>query len=179
MKKLKSALVLVALSVAIQTYAQGTKKVEGVVTDQNGAPISGAEVTFAGKAATVTRATDAEGRFNFDAQDDTAMMTIRARGFETASQVWNLADSARLRITLTAERLSEQMTVTASRTEARVSDTAASVAVLSAEDLSTTAALTLSDIVDPSLRATTADRDDRRADCRDRGGKDQCGIAAR
>ena len=145
MKKLKSALVLVALSVAIQTYAQGTKKVEGVVTDQNGAPISGAEVTFAGKAATVTRATDAEGRFNFDAQDDTAMMTIRARGFETASQVWNVADSARLRITLTAERLSEQMTVTASRTEARVSDTAASVAVLSAEDLSTTAALTLDD----------------------------------
>jgi outer membrane receptor protein involved in Fe transport len=147
MKKLKSALVLVALSMAIQAYAQGTKKVEGVVTDQNGAPISGAEVTFAGKAVTLSRATDAEGRFNFDAQDDTAMMTIRALGFETSSRVWNVADrdSARLRITLTAERLSEQMTVTASRTEARVSDTAASVAVLSGEDLSTTAALTLDD----------------------------------
>jgi outer membrane receptor protein involved in Fe transport len=147
MKRLKSALLLIALSVSIQAYAQGTKKVEGVVTDQNGAPISGAEVTFAGKAVTVTRTTDAEGRFDFDVQDDTAMMTIRARGFETASRVWNVADrdSSRLRITLAAEGLSEQMTVTASRTEARVSDTAASVAVLSAEDLSTTSALTLDD----------------------------------
>jgi len=118
-----------------------------MVTDQNGAPISGAEVTFAGQAATVTRATDAEGRFVFDAQGETAMMTIRARGFETASRVWSAtdSDSARLKITLAAERLSEQMTVTASRAETRVSDTAASVTVLSSQDLSTTAALTLDD----------------------------------
>jgi outer membrane receptor protein involved in Fe transport len=149
MKILKFALVLVALSCAVQAYAapQGTKKVEGVVTDQAGAPISGAEVTFADKAASVTRTTDAEGRFAFDAQGDAAMLTIRARGFETASRVWNAADqdAARVRISLAAERLSEQMTVTASRTETRVSDTAASVAVLSSEDLSTTAALTVDD----------------------------------
>lgn len=149
MKILKFALVLVALSVAVQAYAapQGNKKVEGVVTDQAGAPISGAEITFADKAATVTRTTDGEGRFVFDAQGDAAMMTIRARGFETASRVWNVgdADSARIRITLAAERLSEQMSVTASRTETRVSDTAASVAVLLKEDLATTAALTIDD----------------------------------
>jgi outer membrane cobalamin receptor len=149
MKTLKSALVLVALSVGVQAYSapQGTKKVEGVVTDQAGAPISGAEVTFADRAATVTRTTDAEGRFAFDAQGDAAMLTIRAHGFETTSRVWKAADadSARLRITLSAESLSEQMTVTASRTETRVSDTAASIAVLSAEDLSTTAALTVDD----------------------------------
>lgn len=149
MKTLKSALVLAALSVAVQVYAapQGTKRVEGMVTDQNGAPISGAEVTVAGQAATVTPITDAEGRFVFDAQGNTAMMTIRARGFETASRVWNATDrdSASLRITLAAERLSEQMTVTASRAETRVSDTAASVTVLSSQDLSTTAALTIDD----------------------------------
>lgn len=149
MKTLRFALVLAALSLAVQAYAgpQGPKKVEGVVTDQNGAPISGAEVTVAGQAATVTRTTDAEGRFVFDAAGDAAMLTIRASGFETASRVWNAADrdSARLKITLAAERLSEQMTVTASRTEARISDTAASVAVLSSEDLSTTSALTLDD----------------------------------
>ncbi|HLF83079.1 MAG TPA: TonB-dependent receptor [Blastocatellia bacterium] len=143
------ALVLAALFLAVQAHAapQATKKVEGVVTDQNGAPVSGAEVTVAGQAATVTRTTDAEGRFVFDAAGDAAMLTIRARGFETASRVWNAADrdSARLKITLAAERLSEQMTVTASRTEARISDTAASVAVLSSEDLSTTSALTLDD----------------------------------
>ena len=149
MKILKSALVLIALCVAIQANAtpQGIRKIEVVVTDQNGAPIAGAEVTFAGQSGTVTRVTDAEGRFVFDAQGDTAMVTIRASGFETTSRVWDAADrdSARMKITLAAERLSERMTVTASRTEARVSDTAASVAVLSAEDLSTTAALTLDD----------------------------------
>ncbi len=149
MKTLKFALVFAALSLAVQAYAapQGTRKVEVVVMDQNGAPIAGAEITFAGKVAAVTRTTDAEGRFVFDAQGDTAMLTIRARGFETASRVWNAtdADSARLRIKLAAERLSEQMTVTASRTEARVSDTAASVAVLSTAELSATSALSLDD----------------------------------
>jgi outer membrane receptor protein involved in Fe transport len=149
MKKLLFLIALVILSLAVQAQAseQDTKKVEGVVLDQNGAPISGAEVTIAGTGATVTVATDSEGRFTFDALGTAAMLTVRARGFETVSRVWNSADqdSARLRITLEAERLSEQMTITASRTETRVSDTAASVAVLSAEDLSTTAALTVDD----------------------------------
>jgi outer membrane receptor protein involved in Fe transport len=149
MKTMRLVLVLAALSVVVQAYQipQNTKKVEGVVTDQNGAPIAGAEVTFAGRSETLTRATDPDGRFVFEAQGDTAMLTIRAAGFETASRVWNVGDrdAARMKITLAAERLSEQMTVTASRTEVRVSDTAASVAVLSAEDLSTTSALTIDD----------------------------------
>lgn len=149
MKILRFALVLFALSLAVQASAapQATKKVEGVVTDQAGAPISGAEVTFADKAASVTRTTDAEGRFTFDSQGDAAMLTIRAPGFETSSRVWNAADqdASRLRISLTAERLSEQMTVTASRTETRVGDTAASIAVVSRDDLATTSALTVDD----------------------------------
>jgi len=151
MRILRFALAFAALSIAVPAFAaQVTKKVEGVVTDQAGAPISGAEVTFADKASSVTRTTDSDGRFAFEAQGDAAMLTIRARGFETASRVWNASDqdSSRMRISLAAERLSEQMTVTASRAETRVSDTAASVAVLSSEDLSTTAALT----VDDSLR---------------------------
>src|SRR4030095_14511543 len=118
MKTLKFALVLVAMSFAVQAYAASqTRKVEGVVTDQAGAPISGAEVTFADKAASVTRTTDAEGRFAFDAQGDAAMLTIRAHGFETVSRVWNAADqdAARPRISLGAERLSAKMTVNASR----------------------------------------------------------------
>ena len=151
MKKVTSAIVVLAfcLGAHASVLAQATKTVEGVVTDQNGAPISGAEVTFAGQTASVSRVTGSDGRFVFDAQGDTAMMTIRARGFETASRVWNAADkdATRIKITLAAERLSEQMTVTASRTEARVSDTAASVAVLSSEDLRTTAALTVDDVL--------------------------------
>ncbi|MFY9556777.1 MAG: TonB-dependent receptor [Blastocatellia bacterium] len=149
MKTIISALVLAALCVAVQANAapQVARKVEGVVTDQNGAPISGAEITIANKSGTVTRTTDAEGRFAFDAQADATMLTVRASGFESASRVWNASDPdpARVRITLETEPLSEQMTVTASRAETRVSDTAASVAVLSNEDLATTAALTTDD----------------------------------
>ena len=149
MKTLKFtvALVILFLTVQVDASPQAAKKVEGIVTDQNGAPISGAEVTVAGKAATVTRSTDGEGRFVVDVAGEAAMLTIRARGFETTSRVWNATDqdSARLKIALAAERLTEQMTITASRTETRVNETAASVAVLSADDLSTTSALTLDD----------------------------------
>jgi len=149
MKTVKLALLLSILFVGIESFAatQATRKVEGVVTDQNGAPISGAEVTIAGQSATVTRNTDNDGRFTFDTTGDAAMLTVRARGFETASKVWNAndRDSTRLKITLSAEGMSEQITVTASRTEARVSDTAASVAVLSRNDLATTSALTIDD----------------------------------
>jgi len=148
MKTVKIALLVTILCAAVQSIAatQVSKKVEGVVTDQNGAPISGAEVTISGQT-TQTRTTDGEGRFVFDLTGDSAMLTVHARGFEAASKVWNAADqdSAQLKIVMSAERLSEQITVTASRTEARVSDTAASVAVLSREDLSTTSALTIDD----------------------------------
>jgi outer membrane receptor protein involved in Fe transport len=148
MKTVKIALLMTILCAAVQSIAatQVSKKVEGIVTDQNGAPISGAEVTISGQTS-LTRTTDGEGRFVFDVTSDSAMLTVHARGFEAASKVWNAADqdSARLKIVMSAERLSEQITVTASRTEARVSDTAASVAVLSREDLSTTSALTIDD----------------------------------
>jgi outer membrane receptor protein involved in Fe transport len=148
MKKLWLLLIAFALATDASAASQ-TVRVEGVVADQSGAPISGAEVTFAGKEKTITQATDERGRFAIEARGDTAMLTIRARGFETASRVWNAADkdASHLRITLTAEPLSEQITITAARTEARVSDTAASVAVLSSEEISTTAALTVDDVL--------------------------------
>ena len=148
MKTLGFAVVLAALfAVQANASASQTAKVDGVVVDQNGAPIAGAEVTFAGKLTTTTQVTDDRGRFAFDAQGDAAMLTIRATGFETASHVWKASDpdSSRLRITLTTERLSDQMTITASRTETRVSETAASVALLSRQDIATTAALTVDD----------------------------------
>src|SRR5215470_7843865 len=149
MKTVKLALLLLILLTGIESFAatQATKKVEGIVTDQNGAPISGAEVTISGQAATVTRNTDNDGRFVFDATGDAAMLTVRARGFEATSKVWNAndQDSARLKIVLSAEGMSEQITVTASRTEARVSDTAASIAMLSRNDLASTSALTIDD----------------------------------
>lgn len=123
-------------------------RVEGVVTDQAGAPITGAEVTFSSKSLAATQTTNAEGRFVFaDVSSDNGRLAVRARGFATVERAWSANDSTSvpLNITLAPAPVSEQVTVTAERTETRVSDTAASVVVLSAEDISTTGALTLDD----------------------------------
>jgi outer membrane receptor protein involved in Fe transport len=125
-------------------------RVEGVVTDQAGAPISGAEVTFNSKAFTATQITNAEGQFAFAAvSSDSGTLAVHARGFATVERAWSASDAtaARLSITLAAAPVSEQITVTAERTETRVSDTAASVVVLSTDDISTTGALTLDDVL--------------------------------
>lgn len=155
MKKLKISLLLITMSIATQVYGEGqaAKKVEGNVTDQNGAPVSGADAVLDCKGPagmeTLAGITDAEGRFSFIASGYPATLTIHARGFATVTRTISSADqdASGLRIILEPESLSEQMTVTAARTETRVSDTAASVVVLSPQDLSTTAALTVDDVL--------------------------------
>src|SRR5262245_58180358 len=108
-KTLKLMLVILVVAAQVYAFPQTAKKVEGLVVDQNGAPISGAEVTVAGKT-TTTATTDSEGKFSFDASGTAAMITIHARGFETASRVWNAddRDSSKVKIALTAEHLSDQ-----------------------------------------------------------------------
>lgn len=147
----RAALALAVMIIAVCSHAsafQQTRRIEGVVKDQTGAPVSSAEVTLTSKAASVKQITDSEGRFAFDSvQGDSGTVVVRATGFDTVERRWSSADksSAMLDIVLAPAPLSAQITVTAERTETRVSDTAASVAVLSPEELSTTAALTVDD----------------------------------
>ena len=148
MNKIKTMLIVICMTLAVHAQAAAQNgKIEGVVLDQNGAPVSGAQVSLAAKSKTVTRTTNGDGQFTFDAPVDTAMLTIRASGFATTEHEWRPSDPnpAHLSITLAPEPLSEQMVVTAARTETRVSDAAASVVMLSSEALATTAALTLDD----------------------------------
>ncbi|MEK6301701.1 MAG: TonB-dependent receptor [Acidobacteriota bacterium] len=162
MNKPKATLVVIAMTLAlyIPAAALGPQadslryalagqngKIEGVVTDQNGAPVSGAEVTLAAKSTSVTRTTNGDGQFTFDQTSEAATLTIRARGFATAERAWKSSDpdATNFSIALEPAPLSEQMVVTAARTETRVSDTAASVVMLSSEALAATAAVTLDD----------------------------------
>src|SRR5262245_25592256 len=153
MKESRCVLVIIILlSLGGRSLALGlNSKVEGVVVDQNGAPVSGADVVLVSKGAagmtTSNTQTDSGGRFSFDSEGEPTSLTIRASGFATASRMLRAADpdAANLRFTLSPAPLNEQMMVTAARTETRVSDTAASVAVLTREDVSTTAALTVDD----------------------------------
>jgi outer membrane receptor protein involved in Fe transport len=133
---------------AFQNAAPPRARVEGVVTDQAGAPVAGAEVTLKAGALTVTSVTDGEGRFAFDpAPPPAATLTVRAAGFETLERRLGEQgdEGADLRLILSPARLTDQVTVTAARAETRISDTAASVVVLSNEELRVTSALTLDD----------------------------------
>ena len=130
-----------------QPRSKQHSRVEGTITDQNGAPVSGAEVTLSIKSFTSTATTNGEGRFAFDSvSPGNGTITVRATGFSTLERKWSADDKA-LSLTLAPAALSDQITVTAERTLSRVSDTAASVLVLSTEDVTTTAALTLDDVL--------------------------------
>jgi outer membrane receptor protein involved in Fe transport len=123
---------------------------EGVVRDQTGAPIAGAEVKLLSKEAIVVAqtTTDADGRFSIVvAAAQVAILSIRAQGFaQSESALDGIQTSApELVIILRPAPLSEQVTVTATRTEMRLADTPASVVSLSSAELATTAAATLDD----------------------------------
>ena len=148
MNKLNATIVVIALALAVQTSAAAQNgQIAGTVTDQNGAPVSGAQITLSAKSTSLKRTTNGDGQFAFDKPDGSGTLTVRAPGFATAERQWNASDqdASHLNISLEPAPLSEQMIVTAARTETRVSDTAASVIMVSSEDLSATAAVTLDD----------------------------------
>jgi outer membrane receptor protein involved in Fe transport len=125
-------------------------RLEGVVLDQTGAPIAGAQVsvrTEAG-ASLYTVETDASGKFSLDAGVARgAKIVVKAEGFAPFERGLSEAinASAQLRIVLLPAPPSETVTVTATRTQTRLGDVAGSLVVLSSADLSTTAAATLDD----------------------------------
>jgi outer membrane receptor protein involved in Fe transport len=142
---------LIAMSLAFCSQAsalQVAHRVEGIVKDQAGAPVSSAEVVLNNKAGSTKQITDSEGRFAFESvQGDNGTVVVHATGFDIVQRRWSAADAASLslNIVLVPAPLTSEITVTADRTETRVSDSAASVAVISTEDLATTAALTIDD----------------------------------
>jgi len=144
-----AALLMLTFAVCSQANPiQRTQRIQGVVKDQTGAPVSSAEVILTSKSGSTKQITDSEGRFTFESvQGDRGTIAVRATGFDPAERRWSAADiaSSSLDIVLVPAPLSSEITVTAERTETRVSETAASVAVLSTEDLATTSALTVDD----------------------------------
>jgi outer membrane receptor protein involved in Fe transport len=123
--------------------------VEGIVRDEAGAAVAGAEVSFDADSSSLTiiSTTDADGRFALDAETEAGTLSVRARGFTRfeRSLSANQPDVRVLEIVLTPALPAEEVTVTATRTETRLGDTAASMRVLSRADLSSTAAMTLDD----------------------------------
>ncbi|HYY42430.1 MAG TPA: TonB-dependent receptor plug domain-containing protein, partial [Pyrinomonadaceae bacterium] len=145
------ALALCLFALAATGAAQETR-VAGVVLDQAGAAVAGAQVSLrpdGARVAAETTTTDAAGRFTFAAVEPRAgfVIVVRARGFAPVEQRWPAAalQAAPLAIRLAPAPLDEAVTVTAARIETRLGETAASVVVLSAAELRATAAVTLDD----------------------------------
>jgi outer membrane receptor protein involved in Fe transport len=123
-------------------------RLEGIIQDETGAPITRAEVTLRNNSATIAESiTDSDGRFKIDATTRDATLSVRAQGFAHFEGQLNAiqTNSLELNIVLAPAPLSEQVTVTATRTQTRLGETAASIVSLSSTDLSTTAAATLDD----------------------------------
>lgn len=121
----------------------------GVVVDQTGAPIAGAQVSLYASPTPLTQTTTGPtGEFSFsDLSVNRGLLRIRATGFSEVEREWTATDETAppLRITLTPLPLKELVVVTAARTNTRLAETSASVAVVSSEELQETAALRLDD----------------------------------
>jgi outer membrane receptor protein involved in Fe transport len=131
----------------LQQQTTSRSRVEGSVTDQNGAPVTQAEVIVRADSFTARSKTDLSGKFYVDRLPPTEIeLEVKAPGFARwITKLPALEVAPLLHVVLGPASVSEQVTVTATRTETRISETAASVVALNPDDLKTTAALTLDD----------------------------------
>jgi hypothetical protein len=110
--------VLIALCSPTVSYAQDTGYISGTVIDKSGAAIAGADVVLTNTAGSLTRATTTNGDGAYvipGLQGDTYNLTVSAKGFQryTAQKIkLDVAEKARVDVTLTVGAMSEEITVT-------------------------------------------------------------------
>jgi len=141
---------LLSLNAPLALFAQGPlpRQISGVVSDQTGAAIVGAEVVLISGASSATVTTDDRGGFAFaQVPADSEEVRVSAAGFQTRTVAWAADDAELIQIVLLPASAAQQVTVTANRTGVRVIDSATSVTILSAQDLQTTAAFRTDDIL--------------------------------
>jgi outer membrane receptor protein involved in Fe transport len=140
---------LLCLAAPLTLFAQSSasRQISGVVTDQTGATIVGAEVVFSSGSSSATLVTNERGSFVFSQLvAESGVVKISAPGFQVRSVDWR-AGAEPLHIVLLPASAAEQVTVTANRTGVRAVESATSVTILSAQDLDTTAAFRIDDIL--------------------------------
>ncbi len=121
-------------------------RVEGVVKDQSGAAVPGAQVTLGAAGYQADQPTGPDGRFNFsDVPSPGGTLKVGAKGFEPVEKHWSVPaqESLLLEIVLRPAALSQEVTVTATRMRTPLSETTADVQVLTQPELAATPALTL------------------------------------
>jgi outer membrane receptor protein involved in Fe transport len=136
-----------ATTAVVFAQSPAPRQISGVVTDQTGAAIVGAEVVFSGSSFSATQVTDDQGGFVFSQLlAESGVVKVSAPGFQVGSVDWR-AGAGLLQIILLPASAAEQVTVTANRTGVRAVESATSVTILSAQDLGATAAFRTDDIL--------------------------------
>src|SRR6266481_8948161 len=109
---------LIALCIPCASYAQDTGYISGTVIDKSGAAVAGADVLLTNTAGSITRATTTnnDGAYTIAGlPGDVYNLTVSAKGFQkyTAQKITlNVAEKARIDVTLTVGTMSEEITVT-------------------------------------------------------------------
>jgi hypothetical protein len=109
---------LIALCIPCVSYAQDTGYISGTVIDKSGAAVAGADVLLTNTAGSITRATTTnnDGAYTIAGlPGDIYNLSVSAKGFQkyTAQKITlNVAEKARIDVTLTVGTMSEEITVT-------------------------------------------------------------------
>src|ERR1044071_8049284 len=140
-------LVIVPISSRIDIAAQSKNtEVAGIIRDESGAAVSGAQVEFREKSRVQKTMTSPDGAFRLNSQSGAGILTVTASGFAALTlQLTTGTPNSHLHVLLKPASIREQVNITATRTETPLGSTAASVRVLSSKELSTTAAFTIDD----------------------------------
>jgi hypothetical protein len=110
--------IVIALLVPVASYSQDTGYISGTVIDKSGAAIAAADVVLTNTAGSLTRATTTNGDGAYvvpGLPGDTYNLSVTAKGFQkyTAQKIkLDVAEKARVDITLTVGAMSEEITVT-------------------------------------------------------------------
>jgi Carboxypeptidase regulatory-like domain len=109
---------VITLLMPCASYSQDTGYISGTVVDKSGAAVVGAEITITSTAGSLTRnsTSNADGAYVIPGlPGDTYNLSVSAKGFQkyTAQKInLNVAEKARVDVTLTVGALSEEITVT-------------------------------------------------------------------
>jgi len=109
---------VITLLMPCASYSQDTGYISGTVIDKSGAAVAGAEITLTNTAGSLTRTTSSnnDGAYVIAGlPGDSYNLSVAAKGFQkyTAQNIkLNVAEKARIDVTLTVGAMSEEITVT-------------------------------------------------------------------
>lgn len=138
---------LTTAAMARPQAASSRFRVGGIVKDQSGAAIPGAQISLATPGYQADQPTGSDGKFDFSGVPlPTGNLKVSVKGFASIEKHWRVAakqNSLFLEIVLRPAAVAQEVTVTATRMETPLSETTADVRVLTQGELAATPALTL------------------------------------